>query len=120
MIVTTDKKQILLNNTLIAIKKQYGDMFTNNDIQKSIREFIEDAYNISFDSSLKCIYEGNKYNVSFEIIVHYENRNIPCYEVIEDVYHIETDETECNLVCFSHIKSVVDMFLTNTLGYWGQ
>lgn len=115
-----DNKKILLELSLPVIKRMYGDNFDNRMITDLSKEIIEDMTDISFDNNFKFTYKGIKKVVQFEVIVHYDNDDTPAYEVIEDVTHIhdnEDDACESNIVCFSSIKSVIDMFVTNTLFY---
>ena len=114
----TDDKKLLLDLSLSVIKKIYGDNLTEREITKLSKEIIADMTDVSFDNLFRCMYEGKRYNVNFEVIVHYDNTDKPCFEVIEDVFHNETEETESNIVCFGSIKSVIDMLLTNTMNYW--
>ena len=116
----TDDKKLLLDLNLGIIKKIYGDNFTSREITKLSKEIMEDMTGISFDNNFKFTYKGLKKIVQFEVIVHYDDNDTPAYEVIEDVTHIhdnEDDACESNIVCFSSIKSVIDMFVTNTLLY---
>ena len=115
-----DNKKILLELSLPVIKRMYGDNFDNRMITDLSKELIEDITDISFDNNFKFTYKGLKKVVQFEVIVHYDDNDTPAYEVIEDVTHIhdnEDDACESNIVCFGSIKSVIDMFVTNTLFY---
>jgi len=115
-----DNKKILLELSLPVIKRMYGDNFDNRMITDLSKELIEDMTDISFDNNFKFTYKGLKRIVQFEVIVHYDDNDTPAYEVIEDVTHIhdnEDDACESNIVCFGSIKSVIDMFVTNTLFY---
>ena len=113
----TDDKKLLLDLNLNIIKKIYGENITSREITKLSKELIEDMTDVSFSDNFTFTYIGTKVNVKFEVIVHYDNTDKPCYEVIEDVTHNETNETESNIVCLGNIKSVIDMFATNTLYY---
>lgn len=113
----TDDKKLLLDLNLNIIKKIYGDNITSREITKLSKELIEDMTDVSFSDNFTFNYIGTKVNVKFEVIIHYDNTDKPCYEVIEDVTHNETNETESNIVCLGNIKSVIDMFATNTLYY---
>lgn len=113
----TDDKKLLLDLNLNIIKKIYGDNITAIEIAKLSKELMEDMTGVSFSDNFTFTYIGTKINVQFEVIIHYDNTNRPCYEVIEDVTHNETNETESNIVCLGNIKSVIDMFATNTWNY---
>jgi len=66
----TDDKKLLLDLSLSVIKKIYGDNITEREITKLSKEIIADMTDVSFDNLFRCMYEGKRYNVNFEVIVH--------------------------------------------------
>ena len=115
-----DDKKILLELSLPIIKKIYGDNFTSKEITDLSIEIMEDVTGVSFSNNFTFTYIGTDRDVRFNVDVHYDDTDSPAYEVIEDVIHKHDDGeevTESNIVCFGSIKSVIDMFVTNTAYY---
>jgi len=114
--------QVLIENKLSTVKNFCGDNFNNKSITQHAIDFMESAtgYDFGFKTNISFYinYIGVNWDVTLEVIIHYDNSSKECYECLYDVYHKTGEckgETESMVICFSKLTSVIDMFETDVL-----
>lgn len=91
-------------------------------LKDEILEILELSTGMVFNhvgNTLKLRYYGVKYNIDFQIILAHDSENNLKYEVIQDIELVETAEISTNIVYFSKLISVIDLFKSDTSFYLG-
>lgn len=111
----------LLQTKVKDIYNKYGDNYTADDVAHSLADLLEKATDVNFKVSCKTLeldYIGKKFTVHLEIHIHYDNSG--CYEFIQDITSNEdTSDVSTVITQFQYAFSVLDIFTSDTLQYFG-